>query len=87
MKTSSGFRVEELAELPAVELRQSGDKPEAKPKAGMMNGQTPATLRPHKFEPEAGMEFLRFNPERLIQGIVLQTVLGEPRCRRRGWRQ
>jgi hypothetical protein len=97
MKTSSSPGIKKLSELPATKLRQPGEKTEAEAKTEMGNKQTQKLFPPVKPEltteqsnhggAVGDIEAIRFDPESLIQGIIFQTVLGEPRCRRRRvWR-
>jgi hypothetical protein len=97
MKASSNSRVKKLSELPVAGVHQPGDKTEAKAKAEMKNRKPQEMIPPVKPElvkagqPDhggvlPGVGSIRFDPENLVRGIVYQIVLGEPRCRRRGWR-
>jgi hypothetical protein len=90
MKMSSSSGIKKLSEFPVAGHHQ----PEAR--AGMKR-QTEEMVPPVKPEPVKagqpdhggvlpGIGSIRFEPESLVRGIVFQTVLGEPRCRRRGWR-
>jgi hypothetical protein len=97
MKMSNSSGIKKLSELSVAGMHQPGEKTEAKAKAEMKNRKTQEMVPPVKLEPVKagqpdhggvlpGIGSLRFDPESLVRGIVYQIVLGEPRCRRRGWR-